>query len=63
MYKEKHPYVCPAELAGSLDNSLRRLFHKPWKILDGSRGARSEKVVQGIEINSEARRKYLHNRA
>jgi len=34
MDKEKRPYVCPAELAGSLDNSIRRLFHKPWKILE-----------------------------
>jgi ubiquinone/menaquinone biosynthesis C-methylase UbiE len=33
MNNEKRPYVCPAELAGSLDNSLRRLVHKPSKIL------------------------------
>jgi ubiquinone/menaquinone biosynthesis C-methylase UbiE len=33
MIKEKRPYVCPAELAGSLDNSIRRLVHKPKKIL------------------------------
>jgi ubiquinone/menaquinone biosynthesis C-methylase UbiE len=35
MIKEKRPYVCPAELAGSLDNSIRRLIHKPRKILEG----------------------------
>ena len=29
----KRPYVCPAEFAGSLDNSLRRLVQKPHKIL------------------------------
>jgi ubiquinone/menaquinone biosynthesis C-methylase UbiE len=34
MDKEKRPYVCPAEFAGSLDNSLRRLVHKPRRILD-----------------------------
>jgi ubiquinone/menaquinone biosynthesis C-methylase UbiE len=34
MAREKHPYVCPAELAGSLDNSLRRLVHKPRRILE-----------------------------
>jgi ubiquinone/menaquinone biosynthesis C-methylase UbiE len=34
MNKEKRPYVCPAELAGSLDNSIRRLVHKPGKILE-----------------------------
>jgi ubiquinone/menaquinone biosynthesis C-methylase UbiE len=28
-----HPYVCPAEFAGSLDNSLRKLVHDPCKIL------------------------------
>jgi len=27
------PYVCPATLSGSLDNFLRRLLHKPEKIL------------------------------
>lgn len=27
------PYVCPASLSGSLDNFLRRLVHKPEKIL------------------------------
>ena len=27
------PYVCPATYAGSLDNFLRRLIHKPEKIL------------------------------
>lgn len=35
MIKEKRPYVCPVELAGSLDNSIRRLVHKPGKILEG----------------------------
>jgi ubiquinone/menaquinone biosynthesis C-methylase UbiE len=34
MSKEKSPYVCPAEFAGSLDNSIRRLIHKPRKILE-----------------------------
>jgi len=34
MIRNKHPYVCPAGLAGSLDNSIRRLFHKPAKILE-----------------------------
>jgi len=33
MKKEKHPYVCPAEFAGSLDNWFRRLIHDPHKIL------------------------------
>jgi len=28
------PYVCPATYAGSLDNFLRRLIHKPEKILN-----------------------------
>ena len=34
MDKEKQPYVCPAEYAGSLDNPFRRLFHNPRKILE-----------------------------
>jgi ubiquinone/menaquinone biosynthesis C-methylase UbiE len=34
MDKEKRPYVCPAEFAGSLDNSLRKLVHKPRRILE-----------------------------
>jgi len=34
MVLEKHPYVCPAEFAGSLDNKFRRLFHNPVKILE-----------------------------
>jgi ubiquinone/menaquinone biosynthesis C-methylase UbiE len=34
MAKEKHPYVCPAKFAGSLDNSVRRLVHKPLRILE-----------------------------
>lgn len=33
MKKDKDPYVCPAGLAGSLDNSLRRWFQNPQKIL------------------------------
>jgi ubiquinone/menaquinone biosynthesis C-methylase UbiE len=27
-------YVCPAELAGTLDNTLRRFVHKPGRILE-----------------------------
>lgn len=34
MVTEKQPYVCPAEFAGSLDNFLRRMVHKPRKILE-----------------------------
>ena len=34
MPKENHPYVCPAKFAGSLDNSVRRLVHKPGRILE-----------------------------
>lgn len=34
MFKEKQPYVCPAEFAGSLDNFIRRIVHKPRKILE-----------------------------
>jgi ubiquinone/menaquinone biosynthesis C-methylase UbiE len=33
MNNERDKRVCPAELAGSLDNSLRRLFQNPKKIL------------------------------
>ena len=33
MNKEETPYVCPAEFAGSLDNSFRRWVHNPQKIL------------------------------
>jgi ubiquinone/menaquinone biosynthesis C-methylase UbiE len=33
MSKEKNKRICPVELAGSLDNSLRRLFQNPQKIL------------------------------
>lgn len=33
MKKEAIPYVCPAEFAGSLDNSFRRWLHNPQKIL------------------------------
>ncbi|TAL69086.1 MAG: class I SAM-dependent methyltransferase [Bacteroidetes bacterium] len=34
MNGEKHTRVCPAELAGSLDNSFRKLFQNPRKILE-----------------------------
>lgn len=34
MHKVKHPHVCPAEFAGSLDNSVRRLVHRPGRILE-----------------------------
>jgi ubiquinone/menaquinone biosynthesis C-methylase UbiE len=43
MHKEKHTYVCPAELAGTLDNPLRRLVHKPGKIL-------SPHISKGITV-------------
>jgi len=33
MKNDKDPYVCPAEFAGSLDNSFRRWLHNPQKIL------------------------------
>jgi ubiquinone/menaquinone biosynthesis C-methylase UbiE len=33
MKSDRHPRVCPAEISGSLDNSLRRLFQNPLKIL------------------------------
>jgi ubiquinone/menaquinone biosynthesis C-methylase UbiE len=33
MNNERDKRVCPVELAGSLDNSIRRLFHDPKKIL------------------------------
>jgi ubiquinone/menaquinone biosynthesis C-methylase UbiE len=33
MRNQKSPYVCPAEFAGSLDNSLRRFFQNPREIL------------------------------
>jgi len=33
MEKEKRPYVCPAEIACTLDNPFRRLIHNPQKIL------------------------------
>ena len=33
MKKEETAYVCPAEFAGSLDNSFRRWLHSPQKIL------------------------------
>lgn len=34
MVIEKHPHICPAGFAGSLDNKLRRLFHNPVRILE-----------------------------
>lgn len=34
MNEEKRPYVCPAEFAGSLDNSVRKLVHRPHRILE-----------------------------
>ena len=34
MAKEKHLYVCPAKFAGSLDNPVRNLVHKPLRILE-----------------------------
>ena len=34
MNREKHPYVCPAVFAYSLDNILRKFVHKPGKILE-----------------------------
>lgn len=34
MGKEKRPYVCPTELACSLDNFLRKAVHNPRKILE-----------------------------
>jgi ubiquinone/menaquinone biosynthesis C-methylase UbiE len=34
MTGKKQPYVCPAEFAGSLDSFLRRLVHKPRKMLE-----------------------------
>jgi ubiquinone/menaquinone biosynthesis C-methylase UbiE len=33
MGNDKNPYVCPAEFAGSLDNSFRRWLQDPRKIL------------------------------
>lgn len=34
MKKEKRPLICPAEFSGSLDNSVRKLVHKPHRILE-----------------------------
>jgi ubiquinone/menaquinone biosynthesis C-methylase UbiE len=34
MAREKRPYICPAEFAGSLDNYFRKLVHNPRKILE-----------------------------
>jgi ubiquinone/menaquinone biosynthesis C-methylase UbiE len=33
MSTEKKNRVCPVEYAGGLDNSIRRLFHNPYKLL------------------------------
>ena len=33
MNTNKQPYICPAEAAGMLDNSFRKLVHHPAKIL------------------------------
>ncbi len=38
MGKENHPYVCPVEYSGSLDNFIRRLVHKPRRILEAHVG-------------------------
>jgi ubiquinone/menaquinone biosynthesis C-methylase UbiE len=38
MSKENHPYVCPVQYAGSLDNFIRRLVHKPRRILEAHVG-------------------------
>lgn len=43
MAREKHPYVCPAEFAGSLDNSVRRLIHKPHRILE-------TRIIKGMTV-------------
>ncbi len=43
MAREKHPYVCPAEFAGSLDNSVRRLIHKPNRILE-------TRIIKGMTV-------------
>jgi len=43
MKNEETPYVCPAEFAGSLDNSLRRWLHNPQKIL-------SALIRQGMSV-------------
>jgi hypothetical protein len=34
MYKINRAYVCPAKLAGTLDNALRRFVHKSDEILE-----------------------------
>ncbi len=34
MHNKNHPHVCPAQFAGSLDNSVRKLVHKPGRILE-----------------------------
>ena len=34
MAKEKRPFICPVEYAGSLDNPIRKLVHKPHRILE-----------------------------
>jgi ubiquinone/menaquinone biosynthesis C-methylase UbiE len=34
MADEKRPFICPVEYAGSLDTSIRKLVHKPHRILE-----------------------------
>jgi len=34
MANEKRPFICPVEYAGSLDNPIRKLVHKPHRILE-----------------------------
>jgi len=34
MNTQKHPYICPAERAGMLDGSLRKMLFNPQKILN-----------------------------
>ena len=34
MANEKRPFICPVEYAGSLDNPIRKLIHKPHRILE-----------------------------
>jgi ubiquinone/menaquinone biosynthesis C-methylase UbiE len=43
MSKVSHPYVCPAEFSGSLDNKLRKLVHNPLKIL-------GPYIIEGMKV-------------
>lgn len=43
MSENKHTHVCPVHFAGSLDNFLRRMIHKPGKIL-------SPFIIPGIKV-------------